>query len=801
MSILKWNLKNIYMAPLVCLLLSIWGVFQAPKLKVNMDLSGLLSDKNPAVLEMNHVSDIVGGGGYLVVLVGPMASPEKKLANIAQQLKGLSHVKYTYFERETYLLKDKILYLLSKKEFRKLSEHAQTLLVKNNSTGNGELSSDSTGLDLFDESDQKEKEEEAREFFNKLGRKLPNDRYFLSKDKLYAMLLVKPDFSSTDLDKSQALSEQVRAQIAKGMGENFPFKLAGRYVEKVHDKFQFDRDIAKTSIISTILLFIVLFLGLGSVRAGLFTLVGVFMAMGLTIGLATFFVGRINILTGFLLAILSGLGSEYGIHFVRRYFKERQQGKSEQTAILDTYMTMGRSLFSACLTSACAFFILSISDFKGFSELGLIAGMGIVSIYFTFMCIFPFGARLLPYKKEGHVQEKISKIFYSFPFKIKYIRLYGILIPLIIYGLGKAYFEYDFERLHNFSKETQEVNQLIDELYGRAITPSAVLTRDGEQTEALESWLKSEDNKKEIDQVVSYFTVVPIDMESRNKKISRMRGKFETLSPMEVEKKTGLKYSEIRNWLTTPIYGEEFLPLSLRENFGPEKNILLVFPKERQGVYEHIDRYAKVLLRAKELFPGMEVGSDTLVFSAILNHIIQDGKVVVLLFLLGAFVVFWIDFRKIKFALVLEGQLILGCLFLVALMGLFKEPFTILNVAILPAVLAAGIDMGVHQIHDEIEHHNSRFRPSRKRGAALLAAQRISGPIHLGMLTSICGFGSLLFAEAKMLNGIGWISILGQVSMYLVCMVVFPTCKDFYFLFREYSKNQTQKTKTQEQNE
>jgi len=180
----------------------------------------------------------------------------------------------------------------------------------------------------------------------------------------------------------------------------------------------------------------------------------------------------------------------------------------------------------------------------------------------------------------------------------------------------------------------------------------------------------------------------------------------------------------------------------------------------------------------------MEVGSDTLVFSAILNHIIEDGKIVLVLFLIGAFFVFWSDFKNLRYALILEGQLIIGCVLLVALMGLVHEPFTILNVAIIPAVLAAGIDMGVHQIHNEIEHKDRPLPNPRKRGEALSAARRISGPVHLGMLTSICGFGALLFAEAKMLNGVGWISIMGQVSMYLICMVLFPMVKDYVYSFR-----------------
>ena len=776
MSILKWNLKNIYLMPIIALILSICGAMQASKLKVNMDLSGLLSDTNPAVVEMNHVSEMVGGGGYLITLIGPMVSPEKKLPEITEALKKVPRIKYSYYERETYALKDKALFIISKKEFNQMSQYAQSLF--------SDKKIDNTGLDLFEEGDNTEEVAEAKKFFSDLKEKIPQDRYFLSKDKKYAMLLIKPDFGSTDLDSSAELIKNVNAAIASVKGPAIPFDLVGRYFEKIQDKEQFDRDIAKTSIISTVLLIIVLFFGLGTMRAGWFTLAGVFMAMGQTVGLAYLLVGRINILTGFLLAILSGLGSEYGIHFVRRYLAERQTGKDKLTAIEDTYLIMGRSLFSAALTSAAAFFILAISDFKGFSELGVIAGLGVVCIYFTFMCIFPLGARMLPHKAEGSIQEKVSRFFYAFPFKTKYIYWYLILVPVMGYGLYNSYFEYDFERLHNFSKKTQELNKLSDDLYGRAITPSAILTRDREQTKELESWLKSEENDEVVNQVISYNTLVPDDMQSRHRKIQKIRKKVNEIPKKEIEEKLQVKYEQIDKWLNTSPYGDELVPSSLAENFGPDKNILLVYPKERQGTFDNINRYANTLIKAKKLFPGMEVGSDTLVFSAILNHIIKDGKIVLVLFLLGAFLVFWPGFKNLNYALILEGQLIVGSIFLVGLMGLVNEPFTILNVAIIPAVLAAGIDMGVHQIHDEIEHKGKPARWPKKRGSALSAAKRIAGPVNLGMLTSICGFGSLLFAEAKMLNGVGWISIMGQLAMYMVCMVIFPTLKDFIYSFK-----------------
>jgi predicted RND superfamily exporter protein len=95
----------------------------------------------------------------------------------------------------------------------------------------------------------------------------------------------------------------------------------------------------------------------------------------------------------------------------------------------------------------------------------------------------------------------------------------------------------------------------------------------------------------------------------------------------------------------------------------------------------------------------------------------------------------------------------------------------------IPEVLAAGIDMGVHLRHREKEGY-SPFE----------SARLISHAVQLGAFTSILGFGSLLFASSAMLQGIAWISILGQVSSYFVCMLAFPLCKEWFIKnFREVS--------------
>lgn len=774
-KILQFNLKFFWIAPIFLLVLAGFGVKYSSQIKINLDLAALLPENSESIREMNHVVSKVGGGGYVIVLIGPITNPELKLPLIDAKIKNLKDVKYTYFEREEFMLRDKALYIIPRKEFKKLTDYARILFSK------GPV--DTTGLGLVDDSDREDQIKEVNAFFNKLKSRTSTDRYFLSKDKKYAMLLVRPTFDSTNLVRSKELAENIREGINSLFVENesakFPYSLSGRYVEKAEEEKQYEKDITKTAIFSNLLITLLLVWGIGTFRGAVATAFTVMLAMCLTGGIAYFLIGQINVLTGFLLAILSGIGSKFGIHLIRRYYQERAKGLTKEVATRNTYFHLSRrALFSSALTSSCSFFILAFSNFRGFSELGIFAGTGIIVIYLVFILTFPFTARFLPERAAN--ARRGNFILGKYPFSLRWVKVLPFFIPLFIYGLSQAYFEYDFDKLHSFPPAIERINKMTDEIFGRAISPSAILARDKDQVIALSEWLRSEENSQTIDQLVSMYDLVPPDMKKRSERIAKIRSYVYKVDPKELEEKSGISRESIYTWINAPMYDRSIIPRAINDNFGVEGNIIIVFPKEKQSNYESITRYANTLTEAKKEFPGMEVGSDTLVFAEILKHIIEDGKIVLALFLAGAFLIFWLDFKNIKDALILEVQLILCVLILVALMGFFHIPFTILNVAMIPEVLAAGIDMGVHIRHREKEGHSS-----------FESARLISHAVQLGAFTSIIGFGSLLFASSKMLQGIAWISIFGQFASYFVCMLAVPLVRDWFKM--HYTENRVAK--------
>lgn len=739
---------------MVCLL-SFFGATKAPLIPVNLGLDKLLPDHSESVVEMNEISDDIGGVGHLNILIGPMEHPEQYLELIAKKIQTHPDVKYVVYHNEYHALKDKLLFILDKNEFSKLRKNARTLFNKG--------SKGLLNLGLEDESDLENNLEEAKTFFKKFKNDYENDEYFLSKDKKYALMMVKPTFESVDLDRSELFTTALSTEIEEIL-QGRHYHLMGRYVEKVNDTKQIKGDIKMTGMISTVLIVLGLIFGLGSFRSALFVAIGVAMALGLTSGIAYYLVGQINILTGFLIAILSGLGADYGIHLIRRFYQEIENGMTRKEALYHTYMTTGRALFSSAFSTATAFLCLVVSDFRGFSELGIIAGFGILSVLAVFLLTFPVMGQLL---RPNIRFVKTAAIPNYFPFKLSHLKYLVFIIPFILYGAFHAQFEYNFNRMRNLSDQTMKLENLVDELYGKSTSPVGILATGNTHAQEIVDFVNQDKYKLIVKKVVSLSTLLPEDMESRFRKIKKLVNLLDGVSDAEIEEKTGLKASDVRAWLNTNTYSKEDLPFYLVNSFGKSGNIVLLYPTKNIDNKTALYEMADLLKDIKKEFPQSKIGSDTLVFAEILEHIITDGKYIVLIFLFGVFVTFLIDNRSFKSAFILETQVIVGIFFLVGLMGLFGVRFTIINVAIFPAVLAIGIDMGVHILHREKEGWPS-----------LMSAQLSANAVQISLITTLIGFGSLLLTQAKILQDIGLLAVLGIMGMYLVCMVFRPLIKD-----------------------
>ncbi|NUM87563.1 MAG: MMPL family transporter [Bdellovibrionales bacterium] len=751
--LLKWNLRTRFFGLAFALLVAGLGVVRGASIPVRLSLADLLPEHRPSVTDLKAVSEDVGGTGYLIVLVGPVDNPQTYLPRLGKEMETNPLIRYTFHEREEYLLRNKSLYLMPRREFDDLLSSGRLLLRGGKNKG-------FLGLGSEEAASEKELERARAKVAGLRGK--GGSRWFLSADRRYAMLLAKPAFDSEDLGKSRVMIEQMESLVARTL-PGVPFRLVGRFIDKVNDTRQIGRDIQFTGWVSMLGILAVLTFGIGAFRGSLLTVLVVTVAMGWTVGAAHAFVGQINILTGFLLAILGGMGVEYGVHLIRRYYQERAAGHTHESALESAYLSMARTLGSAAITSSAAFLILSYSDFRGFSELGKIAGAGILSIYAVYVLCFPFlGMMLRRTARFGSFREA----FGWYPYKTALRWAVPIFAGLMVWGILHAEFEYNFRRMHALSKDTQHANHFVNDLFGRSFTPAAMQASSHAQARELRAWLGARERSAVIQEAVALHQIVPADADERWEEMERLGRQIRKLTDEEITAKTGVNAAKIRALLDQKPYGRVDLPPHINEAFGRSGNIVLAYPAQDLDIAQSLRSFARILTEARDRFPGVKIGSDVRVFSEILDHITRDGVIILAVFLLGAFVVFWLDFRSVRDALELEAQLVLGIFVLIGLMGLVGERFSILNVAMVPAVLAAGIDMGVHVRHRE-----------REGFGALASGRFVAQAVHVSALTTIIGFGALFFAQAGILKGIAWISVLGQISMYLICMVVWPVLR------------------------
>lgn len=115
------------------------------------------------------------------------------------------------------------------------------------------------------------------------------------------------------------------------------------------------------------------------------------LAVGLVITAAAgmMLVGTLNLISVYFAVLFVGLGVDFGLQFSVRYRAERHSIDNVRDALLEAARRAGTPLTLAALATAAGFFSFLPTVYKGVSELGLIAGVGMLIAYATSITLLP----------------------------------------------------------------------------------------------------------------------------------------------------------------------------------------------------------------------------------------------------------------------------------------------------------------------------------------------------------------------------------------------------------------------------
>jgi hopanoid biosynthesis associated RND transporter like protein HpnN len=109
----------------------------------------------------------------------------------------------------------------------------------------------------------------------------------------------------------------------------------------------------------------------------------------ITAGLGLLIVGRFNLISVAFIPLFVGLGVDFGIQFAVRYRAESRVLPTRDEAIIMAAREVGASLALAAAAIAAGFFAFLPTSYVGVSELGIIAGVGILVAFVLNITLLP----------------------------------------------------------------------------------------------------------------------------------------------------------------------------------------------------------------------------------------------------------------------------------------------------------------------------------------------------------------------------------------------------------------------------
>jgi len=354
---------------------------------------------------------------------------------------------------------------------------------------------------------------------------LAKPNYLFSEDKTVAILLVRP----ITQDKSEFVSSmptvQLIREILKDISLKFPevqLGLTGLPVLEADEMTASQRDSTTASWLAfstVLLLYIFVF---RSWRYPVLTITTLLVGTILALGWLTLTIGHLNLLSATFAVMLIGLG-DYGVLWVSAFdeFKAKTIGANE--SIKKTAFSVGPSILTAACTTGLAFFAAMFADFQAVSEMGWIAGSGILFCAFSCFTILPALMGIselrnqLPVKSTQPILNPTLLTFPSFQTsytdrlfsKPKMIVFSGIaLTALFLIPALKISYDHNLLHLQSASLDSVQWEKVLLEKMPTASWHAVTFTATRE--EALE-WKKKFEALPEVSQVAEIASLLPKD--------------------------------------------------------------------------------------------------------------------------------------------------------------------------------------------------------------------------------------------------------------------------------------------------
>ncbi len=580
---------------------------------------------------------------------------------------------------------------------------------------------------------------------------------------------------------------------------------------------------ALAGMVSFVLVTIVIWLGMPVTRLIVPALSLLILGFMTNIGFATLAVGSLNMISVAFAVLFIGLGIDYAIHTVLRYWEERIRGRDNLPAIAAAAHHAGPALALCTLTTSLAFLAFIPSDFVGMAQLGIIAAGGIVVALAASLTLIPAVLAkmdITPTEKHLHNKPVLSKPVWH------HLRL-GTTIFTVLVAVAAIFLlrdvQFDGDPVNLKDPNAPSViafKEILKNQPGEAYA-AQIIVKDAETAEQLVPRLQQLDSVKSVRWVDSFlparqevklarlrslYGIVPDQPAPPTPLTAKQRraalGQVEkALLKIELLEKTPKNLrAEAANLRRALVVLNRPKPASDEAIRLLERDIFIQFPSLVQKLalmavtepltVETLDvdiarRYVTGDGRWRiEVIPRNNLG-DEKALRAFVKEVRQLAPNVtgtpveitgaadvvsnamrlasIIAFGLVLLVLIPVLRSAVSITLVL-APLLLSALLLIAYTVIFKSPFNFANVIVLPLLLGLGVDSAIHYVMRAREDGAKRQVVDTTTPRAVL----------ISAMTTIGSFGTLWLSSHKGTSSMGELLTIAIIITLITTLIVLP---------------------------
>ncbi|HYU12104.1 MAG TPA: MMPL family transporter, partial [Stellaceae bacterium] len=571
-------------------------------------------------------------------------------------------------------------------------------------------------------------------------------------------------------------------------------------------------------VVSIVAVLVILWLALRSPRIILAAVISVACGLAYSAALGLFLVGALNLISVAFFVLFVGLGVDFGIQFSVRYRAERHDAGELRPALGSAARKAGGPLALAAAATALGFSAFLPTAYRGLSELGQIAGPGMLIAFLTSITLLPALLQVLNPPGEPHPMgfatlAPVDRFLQRHRIPVVAVTLAVVLLlsPLL------AFLPFDFNPLHLQSPKAGPVATFLELRRDPATGANAIeivapdlaaaqadAKRVGElpqvaQTRTLAGLIPADQDKKLglIRQIAAAITPALSPAQTRpppsdQDNIAALLSTAGTLSQFAVLGGSGGEAAKRLSGLLSQLAQADRaarraeaavvdpLKLSLaglKQALKAQPVTVATIPPELKRQWLTEDGRARVqvlprgdpddtaalrdFVRAVMTVEPNATGPAVLLFEAgntIVRAFVEAGVFA----LVGITVLLWIALRHITDVLLTLVPLLLATVVTLELCVILDLPLNFANIIALPLLLGVGVAFKIYYIM------------AWRRGRTALVQSTLSRAVIFSAMTTATAFGSLWLSSHPGTSSMGQLMALALVCTMMAAVLFQP---------------------------